>query len=107
MYTYATISLEARPMKLILLIKENKKIMNRPLLSQQSASLMSNFYIRGILSWRYISVYMYVRHTSAWPFVCLAAFRDTSFLLIFLTDFSKLDMCIGPILRISIGIIYG
>ena len=50
---------------------------------------------------------LYVRHTSAWPFVCLAAFRDTSFLLIFLTDFSKLDMCIGLILRISIKIIYG
>ena len=38
--------------------------------------------------------------------VCLSG-RDTSFLLIFLTDFSKLDMCIGFILRISIGIIYG
>ena len=81
--------------------------MNRSLLSHQSASLMSNFYIRGILSWRELSGCLYLRHTPAWPFVCLAAFRDTSFLLIFLTNFSKLDMFIGLILHISIGIIYG
>ena len=34
------------------LIKGNKDIMNRSLLSQQSASLLSNFYIRGIMSLR-------------------------------------------------------
>ena len=35
-----------------LLIKGNKDIMNWSLLSQQSASLLYNFYIRGILSMR-------------------------------------------------------
>ena len=95
-------------MKLRLLIKGNKDIMNRSLLSKHGASVMSIFFISEVLCLGASSqcVCTSVIHLpgrlSVW-----AAFRDTSFLLLFLTDFSKHDMCIGLILRISIGIIYG